>query len=149
VGVPVRSSGACSAVGRPRGGVRDQEGKASSMTDHVVLDLFAGHGFGVALRKLGVPEHAVEVWQKAIDTRLLNDLSDVVYRDAWDVDAAAGLVWGTLTGGPPCQLFSAAGKGTGRKLLPYLLAAIKGGRYQSVEALRTLLKRLDPENEDD
>lgn len=118
-------------------------------TPHAVLDLYAGHGFGVALRKLGVPEHAVEIWDKAIDTRLLNGLSDVAYRDVWDVDAAAFLKWDTLTGGPSCQLFSSAGTGKGRKVLPELLQAIRDGVYKSIDDIRALIEVLDPVKRDE
>lgn len=116
---------------------------------HKVLDLFAGHGLGVAIKRLGAEEHPVEIWEDAIKTRLLNGLSDVVYRDVWDVDRAAGLKFDTLTGGPSCQLFSSAGTGRGRKVLPDLLRAIEDGTYQSIPALRQLTIDLDPVKQDD
>ena len=105
---------------------------------HVVLELFAGHGATIAIHHLGAAGRGVESWADARETRALNGF-ETVYEDAWNVEAAAELEFDTIAGGPPCQLFSSAGKGKGRKLLPDILRAIEDGSYQSVAELRRLV----------
>lgn len=109
------------------------------------LDLFAGHGVGVAMRELGIPEHAVEIWQDAIDTRKANGLSDPIYRDAWEVDSAAGLLFEGLWASPPCQTFSAAGNGTGRKDLDKVRGLIEEDAWTDPETLRARANELGDE----
>lgn len=100
------------------------------------LDLFAGHGVGVAMRNLGIEEYAVEMWQDAIDTRIANGMSEPVYRDAWDIELADGLDVDGVWASPPCQTFSAAGSGSGRESLSEILAAVESGGWKSPRALR-------------
>lgn len=103
---------------------------------HTVLDLFSGHGWGVALKKLGVHEYAVDNMPEVNKTRIANGLSAVTYEDVWDVDKAEGLAFCTLVASPPCQTFSLAGRGTGRAALDRIIALIKGKAYKSVAELR-------------
>lgn len=103
---------------------------------HTVLDLFAGHGVGVAIEQLGAREYAVEINEDAIKTRLLNGMSDVVYRDAWDARLAEALEFDTLWASPPCQSYSVAGKGNGRKSLDDVIRAIDDRAYLSIDRLK-------------
>lgn len=110
------------------------------------LDVFAGHGVGVAMRNRGLEEHAVEIWQDAIDTRLANGLSEPVYRDAWDVRSADSLEFEGLWMSPPCQTFSTAGSGSGRKALQDVLALIDRPEiWTSAERLREVAVSLGDE----
>ena len=92
-----------------------------SATAHIkALDLFAGTGWGVACQRLGIKEAGVEIMPEAVATREANGM-ETIYNDVWD-----GLKltaeqhrdeygsYGLLIASPPCQTFSAAGKGAGR-----------------------------------
>jgi DNA (cytosine-5)-methyltransferase 1 len=104
---------------------------------HIALDLFSGHGWGVALNKLGVHEYAVDNMPEVNQTRLANGMSAVTYENVWDVDKAEGLVFDTLIASPPCQTFSTANSnGTGRQALDQIIALIKAKAYKSVDELR-------------
>ena len=102
---------------------------------HVVLDLFAGHGVGVAIRRLGAREHAVELNSDARATRAANGM-ETAYEDVWDVEKAERLEHDTEWGSPPCPTFSAAGKGSGRKQMPLILDAIAAGVWMNIRRLR-------------
>ncbi|MDL5351122.1 DNA cytosine methyltransferase [Microbacterium sp. zg-YB36] len=102
---------------------------------HTVLELFAGHGVGVAIKELGANEHAVEKAPDAIATRRANGM-DIAYEDVWDVHLAEGLEHDTQHGSPPCPSFSAAGKGSGRKQMPLILDAIQDGIWRDIHELR-------------
>lgn len=112
-------------------------------TQPIVLDLFAGTGVGVAVQQLGGQEYGVEIMPEAVRSREAAGMT-TIYNDAWDVDAAAPWIesWGetawTLWASPPCQTFSAAGKGSGRKALDQVLAAIADGSWASIDRLRAL-----------
>jgi len=71
------------------------------VTEHAVLDLFAGSGVGVACQQLGVTEYGVEKMPAAQETRRLNGMT-TVYDDVWDIDKAEGLKFDTLWASPPC-----------------------------------------------
>lgn len=106
-------------------------------SNHAVLDLFAGTGVGVACQQLGVIEYGVEKMKAAQDTRKLNGMG-LAYDDVWDIEKAEGLKFDTLWASPPCQTFSVAGKGEGRKALTDVLEAIRAWRWTSIESLKRL-----------
>lgn len=108
---------------------------SGDFSQHVVLELFAGTGVGVAIKRLGAREHAVEKAPDAIATRRLNGM-DIAYEDVWDVHLADGLEHDTEWGSPPCPTFSAAGKGSGRKQMPLILKAIEDGIWRDIDELR-------------
>lgn len=111
----------------------------------IVVDLFAGTGVGVAVKALGAREFGVENMPEAIATREANGM-DTIYEDVWDahlllytmlkygIDLATAL-W-TLWGSPPCQTFSLAGGGTGRRALDDVLAIIHHKQYLDMAELR-------------
>ena len=100
-----------------------------------VLDLFAGTGVGVACHQLGVPEYGVEIWEPAIATREVVGFN-TPYNDVWDVDKADDLDFDTLWASPPCQTFSAAGKGKGREALDQIIHLVESGVWKDVVALK-------------
>lgn len=117
----------------------------------VALDLFAGHGWGVACRRLGIEEHAVELMPEAIATREANGLSTPIFRDVWDglIPGPDGLVapvprYELLIASPPCQTFSPAGNGAGRRALSEVLLAIAERDYLDPVALKAFGDRHDP-----
>lgn len=103
---------------------------------NIWLDLFSGHGVGVAMKQLGIEEKAVEIWQDAIDTREANGLSAPIYRDVWEIEKAAGYDFEGIWASPPCQTFSTAGSGSGRKALDQVIGLVKEGVWKDVDSLR-------------
>jgi len=105
------------------------------------LDLFAGTGWGVACKRLGIKEAGVEIMPEAVATRTANGM-ETIYHDVWD-----GLQltaeqhreqygsYGLLIASPPCQTFSTAGKGAGMAALNEVLEAIELHAYKDAEAL--------------
>lgn len=93
-----------------------------------MLDLFAGTGVGVAASRLGISEYGVEIMKEAVASR---DAAGFVtpYNDAWEIEKAESLSFNTLWASPPCQTFSTAGKGSGRKALDDVLALLHTGAY--------------------
>lgn len=53
------------------------------MEEIVALDLFAGTGWGVACKWLGIEEKGVELMAEAVATRMANGM-ETIYRDVWD-----------------------------------------------------------------
>lgn len=114
-------------------------------TDKIVVDLFAGVGVGVACKALGAREFGVEINEAAVATRDANDMV-TIYRDVWGSDAlpfamsAHGVnVWKdewTLWASPPCQTFSMAGNGAGRRALNDVLGIIERRQYVDMAELR-------------
>lgn len=105
------------------------------------VDLFAGTGWGVACRMLGIDEVGVENMPEARATREANGMRNWL-PDVWDVlenaptdspEFQAAL----LIASPPCQTFSMAGKGAGRAALDEVLALIDSRAYLDVANLRT------------
>ena len=47
------------------------------------LDLFAGTGWAVGARSLGIEEYAVEIMPEANATRAANGMSAPVFEDVW------------------------------------------------------------------
>lgn len=101
------------------------------------LDLFAGTGWGVACQRLGIHEYGVEIMPEAIQTRQANGMT-TLYTDVWD-----GLLGNIptphhdiLIASPPCQTFSVAGHGAGRKALDEVIEAIEQHAYKDPELLK-------------
>lgn len=149
----------------------------------IALDLFAGHGWGVACQKLGIEEYGVEIMPEAIATRELNGMT-TVYHDVWtgllpkrvyvngnqeraarrseDLPAPTihfgralnDVKWqiespsvpdhDLLIASPPCQTFSMAGRGAGRRALDDVLAAIDEHAYRDPATLRAFGEKHDP-----
>ncbi|MDF6103649.1 DNA cytosine methyltransferase [Gordonia hongkongensis] len=87
-----------------------------------IIDLFAGPGgMDVGAAWLGIPAEGVELDDNACATRVAAGLGtkqgDV--RDFGPEDFPDATV---LTGGPPCQTFTVAGSGSGRKALDRVIA---------------------------
>ncbi|GEB46961.1 DNA methylase [Microbacterium testaceum] len=117
------------------------------------LDLFAGSGWGVACHRLGIDEHGVEIMDEAVATRDAAGFS-TIFRDVWDgllsesfLSAAAYDLladYDLLIASPPCQTFSAAGKGAGRKALDEVLGLIRARVWADPFLLKRSTSGLDP-----
>lgn len=96
-------------------------------------DLFAGAGgWDLAAARLGIHARGVENMKEARATRDAAGLT-TIHDDVWTFRPdgnATGLI-----ASPPCQTFSAAGKGSGRKALDDVLAGIREGFYRDRDAL--------------
>lgn len=107
---------------------------------HDVVELFAGTGVAVALKRLGVAGFGVEKMPEAIATRAANGMT-TIYEDVWDAHLLEALIphlvddW-TLWGSPPCQTFSMAGNGAGRRALTDVLSVIERKKYLDMAELR-------------
>lgn len=110
------------------------------------LDDFAGAGgWDVALERLGIRGLGVEIMQAARATREANGL-ETIYADVWD-----GLLGWHETpearlyiASPPCQTFSTAGKGAGRRALDTVLTHLREGTWRHAEALHDVGAQTDP-----
>jgi site-specific DNA-cytosine methylase len=90
-----------------------------------IVDLFAGPGgLDVAAEKLGIPSVGVEYDASACETRRAAGLETVegdvrLYGPSDHPEA------NVLAGGPPCQTFTVAGTGAGRRALDEVLGFVK------------------------
>lgn len=115
----------------------------------IALDLFAGTGWGVACRRLGVDEYGVEIMPEAIATRKANGMR-TIYTDVWSGLAEPSVLtsqipdFDLLIASPPCQTFSMAGGGAGRKALDDVLEAIREHAYLDPAKLRAFGEKHDP-----
>lgn len=111
----------------------------------IALDLFAGTGWRVACQRLGIEEMGVEIMPEARATRAANGMHTIYY-DVWE-----GLEYGDavpeydmLIASPPCQTFSMAGGGAGRRALDDVLGLIDEKAYRDVDELRAFGESHDP-----
>lgn len=111
----------------------------------IALDLFAGSGWGVACKWLGIHENGVEIMPEAVATREAAGMK-TIYRDVWDglLDPSMVPDHDLHISSPPCQTFSAAGNGAGRRALSDVLTAIVEGLHEDPRRLFELTERLDP-----
>ncbi len=112
----------------------------------VALDLFAGHSWGVACQRLGIAEHGVELMPEAVATREANGMR-TLFRDVWDGlgDTPHPIPpYDLLIASPPCQTFSMAGAGAGRRALDEVLGLIASRDFLDVDRLRAFGDAHDP-----
>lgn len=111
----------------------------------IAFDTFAGTGWGVACRWLGIREMGVEIMPAAIAARDANGMA-TIYRDVWDGLERKFYVpkYRIKISSPPCQTFSMAGHGAGRAALDEVLEAIDVHAYKDPAALRDFGERHDP-----
>lgn len=106
-------------------------------------DLFAGAGgWDVAAASLGIHARGVENMKAAVQTREAAGLT-TIHDDVWTFEPdgkATGLI-----ASPPCQTFSQAGKGAGRKALDDVLTGIRQRDWLSIERLRKLGEKVGDE----
>jgi DNA (cytosine-5)-methyltransferase 1 len=98
-----------------------------------VIDLFAGSGWGVACKRLGLKELGVENMPEAVATRQAADMA-TLNADVADLPDDFGHGVRIRIAGPPCQTFSPAGNGEGARNLDRVLAGIdvvaRGERFR-------------------
>ena len=111
----------------------------------VAVDHFAGLGWGVACHRLGIREYGVELAKSAIRMRRANGMR-TIYRDVWTglFDSEMVPEHDLYIASPPCQTFSMAGKGEGRKALDDVLGLIERRAYRYGWLLEDLARNLDP-----
>ncbi len=98
---------------------------APSVEDPRIVDLFAGPGgLDVAAHWLGLPVVGVEFDKAAVETRWAAGL-ETVFGDVRDYGPADFPGANVLTGGPPCQTFTVAGTGHGRRALDTVLKLVE------------------------
>lgn len=110
------------------------------------LDLFAGTGWGVACQRMDIDENGVEIMPEAIATREANGMK-TVFHDVWDglEDPFIVPVHRMQIASPPCQAFSMAGHGAGRKALDDVLSAVYEGLYTDYAELREFARQMGDE----
>lgn len=103
----------------------------------VAVDHFAGTGWSVACRWLGIREYGVEIMPEAIRTRRAVGFR-TIYRDVWSGLQHPSLVplHDLYIASPPCQTFSVAGRGTGRNALDMVMALVDSGAWKNPANLR-------------
>ncbi|RBM06611.1 DNA cytosine methyltransferase [Streptomyces sp. PT12] len=90
-----------------------------------IVDLFAGPGgLDVAAEKLGIPTVGIEWDESACATRNAAGLT-TVHGDVRSYGPANFREADVLAGGPPCQTFTVAGTGVGRRALDDVLRFVK------------------------
>ena len=111
-----------------------------------IIDLFAGPGgIDVAAEKLGITTVGIEWDPSAGDTRDAAGLK-TEKGDVRDYDPSRFPDANVLAGGPPCQTFTVAGNGAGRKALDTVLDFVERmAARENSEEIRRDLSQLDDE----
>lgn len=103
------------------------------------LDLFRGAGgWSVACQRLGITDYGVECMREANETATAAG-HKTAFEDVWGWESP-GYTDG-LIASPPCQTFSAAGKGAGRKALDAVLGAVRDGVWRNPIRLAGAMER--------
>jgi DNA (cytosine-5)-methyltransferase 1 len=122
--------------------ISEQSRNRSTATSSII-DLFAGPGgLDVAASWLGIAAHGIEWDPDACSTRraagLATTFGDVRHFGPEDFPQAT-----VLAGGPPCQTFTVAGTGAGRRALDTVLELVKS--MASGDDVRDTLAAIDDE----
>lgn len=108
-----------------------------SRPKHLALDLFAGAGgWDLAAAELDAAAWGVELMPEARDTRAANGLLTHEIGDVWRLNELPDWEYDTLLASPPCQAYSAAGSGAGRKALDAVLAVLHSDAVTDIDQLR-------------
>jgi DNA (cytosine-5)-methyltransferase 1 len=115
-------------------------------TPYTIVDLFAGPGgLDLAARQLGIPAVGIEWDDGACATRAANGL-DTRQGDVRKFGPDQFKEANVLVGGPPCQTFTVAGNGSGRKALEQVLEfADRLVAREPLESIRADLAELEDE----
>ncbi len=115
-------------------------------TPFSIVDLFAGPGgLDLAARQLGIPAVGIEWDNGACTTRAANGLA-TEQGDVRDFGPEQFEQANVLAGGPPCQTFTVAGTGSGRKALDQVLDfADRFVAREPLESIRADLSALKDE----
>lgn len=98
------------------------------------LDLFRGAGgWSVACQRLGIHDDGVEIMREANETAALAG-HQLAWTDVWEPVDTTGFQG--LIASPPCQTFSQAGKGAGRKALDDVLTLLPDVKHMSLLDLK-------------
>lgn len=98
------------------------------------LDLFRGAGgWSVACQHLGIADDGVEIMREANETAALAG-HQLAWTDVWEPVDITG--FNGLIASPPCQTFSQAGKGAGRKALDDVLTLLPDVKHMSLLDLK-------------
>ena len=111
-----------------------------------IVDLFAGPGgLDLAARQLGIATVGIEWDEGACATRAANNL-DTRQGDVRDFGPEQFTDANVLAGGPPCQTFTVAGSGSGRKALELVCEfADRFVAREPLESIRADLSKLEDE----
>lgn len=112
----------------------------------MIIDLFAGPGgLDVGAHWLGVPSIGIEFEDSAVRTRKKAGLS-TIYGDVekWQPKHFDGR-FNVLTGGPPCQTFTVAGNGHGRRALDRVIGLVE--RLENIAEIDSVVAELAPEKD--
>jgi DNA (cytosine-5)-methyltransferase 1 len=127
------------------GGIRLERHTGDQVQPVRIVDLFAGPGgLDVAAEKLDIPTVGVEWDASACETRRAADL-ETVEGDVREYGPCHYPDADVLAGGPPCQTFTVAGTGAGRRALDEVLGFAKRmiARHERADIARDLGKLSD------
>lgn len=112
----------------------------------MIIDLFAGPGgLDVGAHWLGVPSLGIEFDHSAIQTRKNAGLKTIPGDvENWEPKHFGGR-YNVLAGGPPCQTFTVAGNGHGRRALDRVTGFVN--RLNDIEQIDTVLEELTSETD--
>ncbi|MDP0398836.1 DNA cytosine methyltransferase [Tsukamurella strandjordii] len=120
-------------------------GRLTPLQSPRIVDLFAGPGgLDVAAHCLGIESIGIEFDPAAIETRKAANLPTRA-GDVRDFSPKDFSGYNVLTGGPPCQTFTVAGHGAGRKALDAVLDLVSKLGDEEFDEVDRLVGQFDDE----